>query len=219
MKEPGEDRQEELRHLNREVRTALGSVLGVSGMLAATPLDPDQTEHLDTLREAAERTLRLVEEVMQVSGLGTVEPNPGLRLCDVVQARNHREAGSPRRVLLVEDNAINRRVITRLLEKFGHSVAQAEDGEQAVEAAAREDFPVIFMDIQLPGIDGYEAIRRIRRNGRHQPWIVSLTASVLPEDRLASYAAGADDHVGKPVRAEELQAAIIRADRGERRAA
>jgi PAS domain S-box-containing protein len=105
------------------------------------------------------------------------------------------------RVLVVEDNATNRLIATKLLENLGASVETAADGYMGVEAASRGGFDLILMDVQMPGIDGLEAARRIRALGAPAAAtpIVALTANVLSHQRLEYLAAGMDGVVGKPI--------------------
>jgi PAS domain S-box-containing protein len=105
------------------------------------------------------------------------------------------------RVLVVEDNATNRMIATKLLESLGAEVATAADGYLGVEAAQTGDFHLILMDVQMPGIDGLEAARRIRALGgaAAQTPIVALTANVLAHQRRAYLDAGMDGVVGKPI--------------------
>jgi len=116
-------------------------------------------------------------------------------------------------VLLAEDNAVNERLAVRLLEKAGHRVSVARDGQAAVEAWRTLQPDVILMDVQMPVLDGLEATRRIRAEeagtGRRVA-IVAMTANAFTEDREACLAAGMDDYLSKPVRPETLQAALQR---------
>lgn len=115
-------------------------------------------------------------------------------------------------VLVVDDNAINRKVAGLLLTRLGHHCDFAQGGQQAVEAAHKKHYDVIFMDIRMPEIDGFEATRRIRQQeaGPHKTPIVALTANCSPEDRKASQDAGMCAHLGKPLRSEELEQTIAR---------
>jgi PAS domain S-box-containing protein len=117
----------------------------------------------------------------------------------------------PLRVLVVEDNAVNRRLAAKLLEKRGHEVHVACDGGAALEAVERQDFDLILMDIQLPGIDGFQATAAIRQReiatGAHVP-ILALTAHAMKGDRERCLEAGMDGYVSKPVKPAELFAAI-----------
>ena len=116
------------------------------------------------------------------------------------------------RVLVVEDNATNRLIATKLLEQLGASVETAEDGYLGVEAAARGGFDLILMDVQMPGIDGLEAARRIRGLGAATAGvpIVALTANVLAHQRAAYLEAGMDGVVGKPISPTALLTEIAR---------
>jgi CheY-like chemotaxis protein len=119
------------------------------------------------------------------------------------------------RVLVVEDNATNRMIATKLLESLGASVETAADGYLGVEAAERGGFDLILMDVQMPGIDGLEAARRIRSLGGAAAAtpIVALTANVLSHQQKRYLDAGMDGVVGKPISPGGLIAEIIRLSR------
>jgi len=115
-------------------------------------------------------------------------------------------------ILLVEDNATNRMIASRILEGLGATVRSAEDGERGVEAARGERFDLILMDIQMPGIDGLEATRQIRAlpgDSARTP-IIALTANVMSHQRESYRAAGVDGVVGKPISPAALVAEIAR---------
>jgi PAS domain S-box-containing protein len=123
-------------------------------------------------------------------------------------------AGSPAaglRVLLAEDNPVNQRLTERLLQKRGHTVMLAEDGQQAVDAVARESFDLVLMDVQMPRLNGFEAtaaIRAMEREAGGRMPIVAITAHAMAGDRERCLEAGMDAYISKPVRAYELYAAI-----------
>lgn len=109
-----------------------------------------------------------------------------------------------RKILLVEDNELNREIATMILEEYGCNVTPAEDGNVAVRimSEAREgDFDLVLMDVQMPTIDGYEATRRIRAlgTGISRIPIIAMTANAFEEDRRAALDAGMDDHIAKPI--------------------
>ncbi len=109
------------------------------------------------------------------------------------------------RILLVEDNLVNREVASGILNNANHDVTMAEHGRIALELLEQKSFDLIFMDMQMPEMDGFEATRRIRadRRWRNLP-VIAMTAHALEGDRERCIAAGMDDYIAKPVKAEEL---------------
>jgi CheY-like chemotaxis protein/anti-sigma regulatory factor (Ser/Thr protein kinase) len=125
-----------------------------------------------------------------------------------------REAPRSRRVLLVEDDQVNRTIASFMLQDLGHQVDLAEDGVQAVELAAATRYDLILMDMQMPRMDGLEATRRIRRQPgptsvRRMP-IVAITANAFDQDRQACLDAGMDDFVTKPIVPDVLREVLGR---------
>jgi len=116
------------------------------------------------------------------------------------------------RILVVEDNAVNQLLVSRMLSKGGHAVEIVRDGGEAIARIERERFDLVLMDVHLPGIDGVTATRRIRAMpGRVSAIpIIALTANAMAGDRDGYLAAGMDDYVSKPIDASALQAAIGR---------
>ena len=116
------------------------------------------------------------------------------------------------RLLLAEDNAVNQKLALRLLERMGLKADVANDGREAIAALERQRYDVVLMDVQMPEMDGLTATRQIvSRWGRSErPWIVAMTANAMAGDREACLAAGMDDYVSKPIRPEELKAALAK---------
>jgi len=126
------------------------------------------------------------------------------------------EDDTPRlKILIAEDNAVNRILATALLEKRGHTVLATENGREAIDTLERETVDMVLMDIQMPVMDGFEAIRAIRKKeqitGAHLP-IIALTAHAMKGDRERCLEAGADEYVTKPIRMSELFAAMKRVE-------
>ncbi len=115
------------------------------------------------------------------------------------------------RVLLAEDNAVNQKVAVRMLEKIGCTVDVAANGEEAVQMWKQFPYAMIFMDCQMPELDGLEATRRIRsqESDDHVP-IVAMTANAMESDRDACLAAGMDDYASKPVKLNQLDELVSR---------
>ena len=111
------------------------------------------------------------------------------------------------RVLVAEDNAVNQKLVTRLLEKRGHSVKVVANGREALGALEQGTYDLVLMDMQMPEMDGFEATRELRKNekrtGLHIP-IIALTAHAMKGDRERCLEAGMDAYLSKPIRAQEL---------------
>jgi signal transduction histidine kinase/CheY-like chemotaxis protein len=142
---------------------------------------------------------------------------PGSRLTDreccvcESESAHDRAVTESRRILLAEDGLINQRVAVGFLERLGHQVVVVDDGAQAVEAVAVERFDLVFMDVQMPHMDGFEATAAIRSaeagTGRHIP-IIAMTANAMKGDRERCLAAGMDDYIAKPIHEAALLLAI-----------
>jgi two-component system sensor histidine kinase/response regulator len=131
---------------------------------------------------------------------------PGARLHD-----RRRQRRRNLRILVAEDNLVNQKLATRLLEKAGHMVVVAGNGRRALEALESADFDLVLMDVQMPEMDGLDAAAAIRkreqRTREHQP-IIAMTAHAMKGDRERCMAAGMDGYVTKPIRPEDLWQAI-----------
>ena len=118
----------------------------------------------------------------------------------------------PLRILLAEDNVVNQKVALRLLEQMGYRADVAANGLEAVTAVERQPYDLVLMDVQMPEMDGLEASREIARRcpADRRPRIVAMTANAMQEDRERCLDAGMDDYVSKPIRVDELVAALER---------
>ncbi len=117
-------------------------------------------------------------------------------------------ARRPLRVLLAEDEEINKIVVLHMLAQLGHEADAVQNGNAALQALACTAYDVVLMDIQMPGLDGLEVTRRIREAGGTCPHIIALTAHALSGDRERCLAAGMNDYLSKPIRLAELQDAL-----------
>jgi CheY-like chemotaxis protein len=123
-----------------------------------------------------------------------------------------RDGRSSLNVLLVEDNPINQQLAIRLLEKWGHRVMLAQNGQEALDMSASGGFDVALMDMQMPVMGGVEATQRIRareiERGLAHLTIIAMTANAMQGDREACLAAGMDDYIAKPIKAADLAARL-----------
>ena len=128
--------------------------------------------------------------------------------------------GTSLRILVADDNAMNQKLALALLSKLGYGADVVTNGAAVLDALARQHYDVVLMDVEMPVMDGLEASRRINREwpaGR-RPRIVAMTANAMQGDREECLAAGMDDYLSKPIRREELAAALARrASRGSGR--
>ena len=180
------------------ILSSVGPVETVDAAVVATLTKPVKPSALhDALAEA----FGTPSERARPSGPG----QPAERLAD-----QH-----PLRILLVEDNAMNRRLATILLDRMGYTADVATNGLEAIEALERATYDVALMDIQMPELDGLEATRRIRARWPDgaRPRIVALTANAMAEDRAATVEAGMDGYLSKPIRPDELTEALRRTER------
>jgi signal transduction histidine kinase/DNA-binding response OmpR family regulator len=139
--------------------------------------------------------------------LGAREHEGAIPLITRYSLGDSRDPAAFLRVLLAEDNPVNQRLVTRLLEKRGHRVAVAANGREALEALEKDSFDLVFMDVQMPEMDGLEATAALREkekgSGIHQP-VIALTAHAMKGDRERCLAAGMDGYLAKPIRPQEL---------------
>jgi PAS domain S-box-containing protein len=154
---------------------------------------------------------QLYEALMRVFGEMSEEVRPG----GIGVARGS-EAPSrgPLQVLLADDNAVNQQLALVLLEKMGYRADVATNGAEVLEALARRPYDVVLMDVEMPVMDGLEASRRINqeRSPGQRPRIIAMTANAMQGDRETCLAAGMDDYLSKPIRREELAAALARSE-------
>ncbi len=117
---------------------------------------------------------------------------------------------APLRILLVDDNSVNRKLASLMLGKAGHQIISAEDGAEAVQAVAGQSFDLVLMDVQMPGMNGLEATRRIRAlpDGRGRLPILAVTAEAMQGDDRRCYEAGMDDYLTKPIDRARLLAKV-----------
>jgi len=187
--------------MSHELRTPLNGVMGLAQALDASDLSPSQRALVADIRAAARQLDRLVDGLLDYG--------------DADLAPDERPAQAPDRplsILAADDNPTNRKVLELMLEAAGVQVMTVENGQKAVEAWRVGRFDLVLMDLRMPVIDGLSAIRAIRaeEQASSRPRIpaIVLSANTSPDDRAASAAAGADGHIGKPIRAEGLFAAM-----------
>jgi PAS domain S-box-containing protein len=168
----------------------------------------DRCERLDVARMILKpfRRLALYEALQACHGQVDEARVP-------VPEKPKEESRASLRILLAEDNLVNQRLISRLLEKMGHRVTIVGDGQMALRLSGQQEFDLVAMDMHMPTMDGVEATEEIRarerQSGLHLP-IVAMTASAFEEDRQRCKQAGMDGYVAKPVTAKTIEVEITR---------
>ncbi|HKX33432.1 MAG TPA: ATP-binding protein [Blastocatellia bacterium] len=166
------------------------------------PASPEQTAPLKSMTV----TSAAIPETASVAISTTARPSASPQSAPAAPPGSARQSRTLS-ILLTEDNLINQKVATRLLEKQGHTVVIANNGREAVTALERDHFDLVLMDVQMPVMSGFEATAAIRETerltGRHLP-IIAMTAHAMKGDRELCLSAGMDGYISKPIQATDL---------------
>jgi CheY-like chemotaxis protein len=170
-----------------------------------------QNRSLSTIQlQLKTQNQHLLEECerLQTALRKALEPVASQRLSPANAVTEAKRANETNLVLIVEDTAVNQRLLMRLLEKLGHQADVVANGIDAVEIYKKRRHATIFMDIEMPVMDGFEATRRIRQHehaSREHALIIAMTAHTQLDDRERCVAAGMDEYLPKPVTLETLK--------------
>ncbi len=180
-------------------------IIFLSSLGTKREIDPGETSPCEACLTKPIKQSLLLNTLMEVTqGLSPQGPGHPTQF----SAERERSAAALQ-VLLVEDNAVNRRVATGVLRKLMCDVTEAEHGQQALELLAVRSFDLIFMDVQMPVMDGFQATQRIRSDRRWSGLpIIAMTAHAMKGDRERCLAAGMSDYLSKPIRTEEVRSMI-----------
>jgi signal transduction histidine kinase/DNA-binding response OmpR family regulator len=154
---------------------------------------------------------RFLDQLMEVMSGAVVKRAKQIALSASLP-KQYREISKKKeiKILLAEDNRINQMVFLSLLQKLGYGANLAINGVEVLKALNKDDYDLIFMDCQMPEMDGYEATRQIRAGKWHQPRIIAITANIMHGDDEICRGAGMDDYMAKPARIEKLREIIDR---------
>jgi CheY-like chemotaxis protein len=195
-----------LVHISHELRTRLSAILGFTRLMDRSPTFPaEHREYLQAISQDSEHLLTLINQLLEASKL-EVSPSPA----NPASPPTRQVAGlAPQqvryRILITDDSPTNRLLLRQMLEPFGFDLQVATNGEEALERWAAWQPHLIWLDMQMPLLNGYETARRIKATPQGQATvIVALTANPLKQEREVVLAAGCDDFVRKPFQTAEL---------------
>jgi CheY-like chemotaxis protein len=206
---PGMDGFELIARIREQTRLEKTKILLLSS--AGQRGDGERCKELAVSRTLVKpiRRWELREAVASILRAG-VEGKENLRMARAPEPQG-RALSAALRILLAEDNQVNQRLATRMLEKRGHAVDVAANGLEALKALEKRSYDLVLMDVQMPEMDGMEATERIRANERSSGGhlrVVALTAHAMKGDEERCLAAGMDGYLTKPIRPEELEALL-----------
>ena len=204
--------------MSHDLRTPLTAILAVAEMLKDEiygPLNERQHKHVSTIEVSVRQLLKLIHETFDVTQEAPLEDDglpspPSSGVAQEAPVMSSAEPSSPL-ILLADDNATNLEIMSDYLEMKGYRIIQAKNGGDAVRLAATASPALAVMDIQMPDMDGLEAIKLIRASshqGAARMPIIVLTGMTTPQDRERCMAAGGDDYLSKPVSLKDLGARI-----------
>jgi len=218
-------KEEFLGNLSHEIRAPMNGVIGMTGLLLEGGLNPQQRKATQTLRGSAEALLTIIKDISDFSMI-----DPGCSIAKIqeparIPARKTPSLGpsgtrkqfNTTRILLAEDDFINQTVAIAQLRKMLYRADAVANGWEVLEALRRAPYDIIFMDCQMPEMDGYKATEVIRQlencSESPCPWkspihIIALTAHTMAGQREKCLAAGMNSYLSKPVRSTELRSVL-----------
>jgi len=195
----------EIIHISHQMRTSLSGLLGFTHFLESTELTEEQKEFVSIISTSSDELLTLVNNIIDMSP----KPRPEQEVNKGTTAISKNAIPS---VLVVDDNEINKRLLAKVLENENLKVSYASNGEEAVTLREEQDFDIIFMDIQMPVMDGVEASKVIRAYEKAEKIapvpIIALTANTGKDDRDTYLDAGMTDYMAKPIMIEDVRKRI-----------
>ncbi len=206
--------------LPTDLRPPANAILGFVDLLLDSSLTAEQRDHLETIRSSAQEILRKSELLPTPAPVPAAPASAPAPISAPASPTEEKPPAAPLRILVVEDNLVNQRLLLALLERYSHGkrVEVAHHGGEALEHLRRDAFDLIFMDVQMPVMDGFECTRRIRQGeggpGHRAIPIIAVTAGAMRGDREKCLEAGMDDYISKPISSPTLKGILEQVERG-----
>jgi len=203
IKDDLEKKNDDISYMSHEVRTSLSGLLSFTNFLQATPLTQEQEEFCEIIDISSNELLVLVNSILDISPESNIIRESKASKKNIANIIYENTNHAPKHVLVVDDNDINKKLLAKVLESLDLKISYASNGVEAVELREKESFDIIFMDIEMPLMDGVEASKIIRKfenkhNKKAVP-IVALTANTGQSDRDTYINAGMNDYLAKPI--------------------
>lgn len=200
-----EQKTHEIIHISHQMRTSLSGLLGFTQFLKDTDLTEEQDEFVSIIATSSNELLTLVN--------GIIDMTPKISTEEVPLKREHQTKKYEKpNVLVVDDNDINKKLLAKVLENENLDVTYASNGQEAVTLREQHDYDIIFMDIQMPVMNGVEASKAIRKYESEQKLdavpIIALTANTGKDDRDEYLDAGMTDYMAKPIMIDDVRKKI-----------
>jgi CheY-like chemotaxis protein len=198
-----------LTQLSRNMRTPMNGVIGMTTLIASTPLTTEQQEYISSIKSCSEDLIDALDETMRNAGISQAEEEKAetsrkstVHFTGKMSPDFARQF--PLKVLIAEDDEMNQQMALMLLKRLGYEADSAANGKEVLEIVSEKKYDLILMDVQMPEMDGLEATRMIRLCLSEQPVIIAMTANAMNGDREACLKAGMEDYLSKPVNVDEL---------------
>ena len=190
---------------NYELLTSLKEESKKPFLLLTNNTTTNLSKYFDTIINKPIKYTILYNELLRLlKPTEAAEEYESIYILDTQLAEKH-----PLNILVAEDNIINQKLVTRMFDKMGYQVDIAANGIEVIQALERQKYNLIFMDVQMPEMDGLEATRIIKKDfTTNSPTIIAITANAMQGDKEICFAAGMDDYISKPIKIEEVELMI-----------
>jgi CheY-like chemotaxis protein len=204
-----------LTKLSHDIRTPMNGVIGMTSLLEETVMTGEQKDYVTSIRNCSSDLIHAINDILNAEGYKAKEVrrdepvNAGAIKEDSISAGSNKLPENfaqqhPLKILVAEDDPMNQQLALMVLKRLGYGADIAANGKEVLDMVSEKNYDLIFMDVQMPEMDGLEATRMIRLCLSVQPVIIAMTANAMDGDREKCLQSGMNDYISKPVNFEEL---------------